>query len=126
MRVWLAILLLVLGISAALAQASPPPWPPLPSTGFVSGRPATDEDVASGSAVFVLKQYGTYFGKPLAVTIPQYAYWNKKGEQQPVPVIVIQAEQERNLKIFGIRDLVGKTATVKDTDLQLLGANPPH
>jgi len=122
MRVWLATLLLVLGTSAAPAQA----WPPLPSTGFVSGRPATDQDVVDGNAVFVLKQYGTYFGKPLAIAIPQYAYWNKKGEQQPVPVIVIQAEQERNLKIFGIRDLDGKVWTVKETDLQLLGATPPH
>ncbi len=121
MRLWVASLLLLLGISAALAQA----WPPLPTTGFVSGRPATEQDVADGNAVFVLKQYGTYFGKPVDVVIPQYAYLIGKGEK-PVPVIVIQAEQERNLKLFGVRELDGKIGTVKETDLQLLGVNPPH
>jgi hypothetical protein len=120
MRGWLATLLVLLSAAAALAQA----WPALPTTGFVSGRPATDQDVAAGNAAFVLKQYGVYFGKPLDIAIPQYAYLLRKGG--PVPVIVIQAEQERNLKLFGVRDLDGNTATVKDSDLQLLGANPPH
>ena len=91
MRVWLAVLLTLAAISAAPAQASPPAsspaWPPLPTTGFISGRAATDKDVADGNAVFVLKAYGVYFGKPLDVVIPQYAYLTKRGAK-PVPVIV--------------------------------------
>jgi hypothetical protein len=120
MRLKLATLLVVLGVSAALAQA----WPALPATGFVSGRPATDKDVADGNAVFVLKAYGVYFGKPLDIVIPQYAYLLKKGDK-PVPVIVIQAELARNIKLFGIRGLDGDVSVVKEPQLQLLGAHPP-
>jgi hypothetical protein len=88
----LAALLGALGVAAAAAtQTVPVNWPPLPTTGFISGRPATDQDVTAGNAVFVLKAYGSYFGKPMDVTIPQYAYFTKYGEK-PVPVIVIQAE----------------------------------
>jgi hypothetical protein len=125
MRVWLATVLVSFGLLAALAPALAQPWPPLPATGFTKGRPATDEDVAAGNAVFVLKQYGKYFGKPLDIAIPQYAYLIQKGDK-PVPVIVIQAEQERNLKLFGVRGLDGETLTVKEPELQLLGANPPQ
>jgi hypothetical protein len=128
MRPKLATLLIVLnavfsaflGVSAALAQA----WPALPATGFVSGRPATDKDVADGNALFVLKAHGVYFGKPVDIVIPQYAYLLNKGSE-PVPVIVIQAEQERNIKIFGVRGLDGDPSVVKEPELQLLGAKPP-
>ena len=121
MRLKRATLLIVLSVSAALAQA----WPALPTAGFVSGRPATDKDVAEGSAVFVLKAHGVYFGKPLDIAIPQYAYLLKKGDK-PVPVIVIQGEQERNLKLFGVRGLDGDLSVVKETDLQFLGVKPPQ
>jgi hypothetical protein len=129
MRVGLATLLLVfLGISAVVAQTSPPTsqpaWPPLPTTGFVSGRAATNQDVADGNAVFVLKVYGAAVGKPLDITVPQYAYLMSKGGN-PVPVIVIQAETYRGLKLIGIRDLAGKTSAVREADLQLWGTTAP-
>ena len=109
----------------ALAQRSAEPnWPALPTTGFISGRPATDKDVADGNAVFVLRAYGIAFGKALDVTIPQYAYLTKRG-QQAVPVIVVQAEQGKGIRIFGLRGLDGKTATVKESELRLLGTRPP-
>jgi hypothetical protein len=109
----------------ALAQRSAEPnWPALPTTGFISGRPATDKDVADGNAVFVLRAYGIAFGKPLDVTIPQYAYLTKRG-QQAVPVIVVQAEQGKGIRIFGLRGLDGKTATAKESELRLLGTRPP-
>jgi len=125
MRVGLATLLLALGISAAAAQASPPVWPPLPTTGFISGRAATDKDVADGNAVFVLKGYGVYFGKPMDVVIPQYAYLTKRGEK-PVPVIVIQAEVGGGIKLFGVRGLDGDKSTARDYELKLLGTKPPN
>jgi hypothetical protein len=106
-------------------QGSPQSWPPLPTSGFISGRAATDKDVADGSAVFVLRAYGVAFGKPLDVTIPQYAYLTKRG-QQPVPVIVVQAEQGKGIKIFGIRDSSGKAATARESEVRLLGTNPPN
>ena len=111
MRMRLVILLTILGISVTSAQQSPGPgWPPLPTSGFISGRPATDKDIMEGNAVFALRAYGVPFGKPLDVVIPQYAYLTKRG-QRPIPVIVVQAELGKGLKIFGVRDLNGKTAT---------------
>jgi hypothetical protein len=125
MRMRLVILLTILGISVTSAQQSPAPgWAPLPTSGFISGRPATDKDIMEGNAVFALRAYGVPFGKPLDVVVPQYAYLTKRG-QQPIPVIVVQAELGKGLKIFGVRDLNGKTATARDSELQLLGAHPP-
>ena len=121
----LAAFLLAFGVAAAAAQTAPVQWPPLPAKGFISGRPATDEDVKAGNAVFVLKAYGSYFGKPMNVVIPQYAYFTKRG-QKPVPVIVIQAEIGKAIKLFGVRDFDGQTATARDYELQLLGTTPPH
>ena len=100
-------------------------WPALPTSGFISSRPATAKDVADGNAVFVLRAYGVPFGKPLDVTIPQYAYLTKRG-QQPVPVIVVQAEQGKGIKIFGVRDRSGKAATARESEVRLLGTNPPN
>jgi hypothetical protein len=100
-------------------------WPALPTSGFIAGRPATDKDVADGNAVFVLRAYGVPFGKPLDVTIPQYAYLTKRG-RQPVQVIVVQAEQGKGIKIFGVRDRSGKAATARESEVQLLGTNPPN
>jgi hypothetical protein len=117
---------IVAGLGSSLAQqAAAQSWPALPTAGFISGRPATDKDVADGNAVFVLRAYGVPFGKPLDVTIPQYAYLTKRG-QQPVPVIVVQAEQGKGIKIFGIRDRNGKAATARESEVQLLGTNPPN
>jgi hypothetical protein len=105
-------------------QAPKQSWPPLPTSGFISGRPATDKDIAEGNAVFALRAYGVPFGKPLDVVIPQYAYLTKRG-REPIAVIVVQAELGKGLKIFGVRDLNGKTATARDSELHLLGMQPP-
>jgi hypothetical protein len=123
-RVAALALMAMLTAGTVLAQQnSQPSWPPLPTTGFISGRAATDKDVAEGNAVFVLRAYGTAFGKPLDVVIPQYAYLTKNG-QQKLPVIVVQAEEGKGIKIFGIRDFTGSTATAKQSELQLLGTHP--
>jgi hypothetical protein len=126
----LLTIVVIAGATAGLAQqnstqqAAKQTWPPLPTTGFISGRPATDKDVIDGNAVFALRAYGVPFGKPLDVTIPQYAYLRKKG-REPIAVIVVQAELGKGLKIFGVRDLNGKGATAKESELQLLGTHPP-
>mgnify|MGYP001292097093 CR=1 FL=1 len=120
MRIWLATLLTLLTMSAASAQD----WPPLPTSGFMFGRAATDKDVADGNAVFVLEAYGIHFGKPIDIVIPQYAYLTKRNEK-PVPVIVVQAEVGKGIKVFGVRGLDGDKSTVRDYELQLLGTKPP-
>jgi hypothetical protein len=106
-------------------QGPPQSWPPLPTSGFTFGRPATDKDIAAGNAVFVLRAYGIAFGKPLDVSIPQYAYLTKLGAPS-VPVIVVQAEQGRGIKVFGVRGLDGQTATAKESELRLLGTQVPR
>jgi hypothetical protein len=132
MRGRLTALLLIAGLAVALdlsaTRAQPsakPSWPALPKSGFIAGHPATDKDVADGNAVFVLRAYGVPFGKPLDVTIPQYAYLTKRG-QQPVAVIIVQAERGKGITIFGIRDFSGKAATARESEVQLLGANQPN
>ena len=134
MRSRIAALLLAAAMTAGAAsglaqpnsaqQTSKQSWPLLPTSGFISGRPATDKDVIDGNAVFALRAYGVPFGKPLDVIIPQYAYLTKRGHE-PIPVIVVQDELGKGLKIFGVRDLTGKTATGRDSELQLLGTHLP-
>ena len=98
-------------------------WPILPSTGFISGRAATEKDVADGNAIFVLKAQGAIIGRPLEVVIPQYAYLNKEGHKQ---VILVQAEEANGIKLFGIRDATGKEYISEGSDLELLGTKPPR
>jgi hypothetical protein len=43
-------------VTASLAFAADFTWPDLPGYGYISGRAATDADVANGDAVFVLKR----------------------------------------------------------------------
>ena len=103
-----------------MALASPD-WPTLPSTGFVTGRPAQKNDVANGDAVFVAAVKDVVIGKPLPITIPQYALLRDTKER----VILVQAEEANGMKLFGVRGLDGKEAVVTDADLELLGTQKP-
>jgi hypothetical protein len=96
-------------------------WPPLPSKGFVAGRPAQKSDIANGDAVFVAAIKDVVIGKPLPIPIPQYALLRDTHER----VILVQAEDANGIKLFGVRGLDGKEAVVKDTDLELLGTQKP-
>jgi hypothetical protein len=96
-------------------------WPPLPSKGFVTGRPAQKSDVANGDAVFVAAVKGVVIGKPLPIPVPQYALLHENHER----VILVQAEEANGLKLFGVRGLDGKEAVVAETDLELLGTLMP-
>lgn len=49
-------------------------WPALPKTGFISGKSAMQADVDVGNAVFAAQVGSEIIGKPLNLTIPQYAY----------------------------------------------------
>jgi hypothetical protein len=120
MRAAVVAALALFGIAAAVAQS----WPPLPASGFISGRPATDQDVAAGNAVFVLKAYGSFFGKPLDIVVPQYAYLTKAGKR--IPVFVVQAELGKGRKLFGVRAFNGEKWVARDYEIQLLGLSPPH
>lgn len=109
----------------AMAQT----WPPLPTQGFVSGRPANEKDVADGNAIFVAKVDNRIIGTPILIAIPQYAYVTDvhltKGGPQ-IPVIVVQAEQAADQQLFGVRDFSGHEYVVTAVDVKLLGSRPPQ
>lgn len=83
-------------------------WPPLPSKGFIAGRAAQQDDLRKGDAVFVSMVNNVVVGKPLAISIPQYARLRETHEK----VIVVQAEEASGIGILGIRGLDGKEAVV--------------
>ena len=76
-------------------------WPSLPSDGYIRGRPATEADIEAGRAVFVAADGDRVIGRPLPITIPQYAYFLDEGKR--VPAIVVQAEEARGRKLLGAR-----------------------
>ena len=119
MRTPIAFVLAFIGLSSAVAQN----WPALPGRGFISGHPASEKDVSDGNAIFVLKANDLPIGKPLQITIPQYAYLIEEGGKR-TRVILVQAEEANGIKLFGIRDLEGQEAVAKETDVQLLGLTP--
>jgi hypothetical protein len=103
MRTPIASFLAFIGLSSAVAQS----WPALPGSGFISGRPASERDISDGNAIFVLKSNDLPIGKPLQITIPQYAYLVEEGGKR-TRVILVQAEEANGVKLFGIRDLGGE------------------
>jgi hypothetical protein len=112
---------IALFVIAGIMTGASPDWPPLPSKGFITGRPAQISDVKSGDAVFVAAVKGVVIGKPLPISIPQYALLHNNHER----VILVQAEEANGMKMFGVRGLDGKEAVVTETDLELLGTEMP-
>jgi hypothetical protein len=109
---------LMFGAVAVAAEA----WPPLPSTGFITGRAAVAADVEKGNAIFVGMKQGKPVGKPIAVPLPQYGILTVPN----LPVIVVQAEDVDGEKLFGTRDFAGGEYVVKQEHLKLLGTKKPQ
>jgi hypothetical protein len=119
----LGVVLSLFGMNAS--HAGQQEWPPLPNKRFVSGRAATVQDVDKGDAIFVAKVGDEVIGKPILVTIPQFAYWtNEDGKR--LPVVVIQAEEANGKRLFGFRDVLGKDHVGTAAELTLLGTTPPN
>jgi hypothetical protein len=95
----------------------------LPTTGFVSGRAATEQDVEAGNAIFVAKAEGVIIGKPIAVTIPQYAYWTQPTGK--TLVVIVQAEEANGMRLFGLRDAAGSETVATEPEIELLGTATP-
>jgi hypothetical protein len=113
----------LVAISAAGANAQGEAWPVLPKQGFISGRTATRSDIAAGNAVFVPEIGGVSAGRPLAIMIPQYAYYNEAGKR--TPAIIVQAEEVQGMKMLGARLANGKQAVGLLENFELLGKTPP-
>ena len=87
-------------------------WRDTPS---VSGRPATDDDVNAGHAVFAVG------GEPVELDIPSPAIVREDGIGEATPVIVIQAERiEDGTVAVGYRLLDGGAGIAPLDDVELL------
>lgn len=101
-------------------------WPSLSEISFSKGKPATEDDVNSGAAVFVLKVDETVVGVPIDIEIPQYAFHIDQETGNKTPVIIIQAEESQGKKY------IGAISTSKDDymigfiyEFELLGNTAP-
>jgi hypothetical protein len=99
-------------------------WPPLPTTGFVSGCAATRDEFNGGTALFYLETAGRPDGHPIVVDIPQYALLQDDTTGELVPVILLQAESNGVSSIVGCREIEGGGVRVAAlSEIELLGTN---
>ncbi len=98
------------------------PWPPLPDVGFITGRPATEDDVKAGNAVFVAKDGDQPIGRALDIAVPQFAIFMDEANHQRKKVIIVQAEQAHDTKLLGYREVETGTLGVGTfSEFELLG-----
>ena len=97
-------------------------WPPLSGIKHIKDRPATQDDVNAGRAVFAAVEKGKSVGKPIRMTIPQYAFHIE--DKKKTPVIVVQAEEAKGSKMIGAVDLDGTGLAALLEEFELLGTNP--
>lgn len=101
-------------------------WPPLAGFSGVTGRPATEEDVKAGRAVFVVTSSGVPIGVPLGIVVPQYALHRDEETGEVTPCVVVQAEQAGPERLVGCLLLPGRDLFAgKLAEFTLLGINPP-
>ncbi|HYC89281.1 MAG TPA: hypothetical protein VEO54_08730 [Thermoanaerobaculia bacterium] len=85
------------------------------NTPSVSGRPATDDDVSAGRAVFAVG------GEPVDLGVPSPAIVCEDGIGEETPVIVIQAERiEDGSVAVGYRLLDGGAGIAPLDDVEFL------
>jgi hypothetical protein len=97
-------------------------WPPLPTSGFLKGRPAKQDDVTQGNAAFMLPG-----SQAMNIVIPQYGYHNDPDSGKRVPGIVIQAERAPDGKeLAGMKRLDdGSFVVGLIKEFTLLGTSQP-
>ncbi|HUD40734.1 MAG TPA: hypothetical protein VMR06_01930 [Dokdonella sp.] len=110
------------GAGAAEVTGSSLVWPPLPSSGFVAGRPATQDDVDAGNALFLLGDGTRSSGEPMAIDIPQYALFDDEGII--TVVVVVQAESEAGRSQIGARKPDGTPLIGLLDEFKLVGTQP--
>lgn len=113
-------------IATTLANADAITWPDLPKTCFVSGRSATSADVDTGCAAFVINVKGQAAGTPIQLDIPQYALHVDEASGKETPVIIIQAEENGEIKAVGYRELgTEQLGAALLREVRLLGIKKP-
>ena len=119
-------LLTAVALLPALALGDAIVWPDLPQSCFVSGRPATSEDVDSGCAAFLINVKGKAAGTPIELKIPQYAMHVDEASGKETPVIIIQAEENGEVKAVGYRELgTDQLGAALLREIRLLGTQKP-
>jgi hypothetical protein len=114
---------LVLTPPLALAEII---WPDLPKNCFVSGRSATSVDVDAGCAAFLINVQGKAAGTPIKVDIPQYAFHIDEASGKETPVIIIQAEENGEVKAVGYKELgTDQLGAALLREVRLLGTKKP-
>ncbi len=101
-------------------------WPDLSKTCFVKNKPASEEDVKNGCATFVIEKGGQLIGTPINIEIPQYAFHVDQATGKKTPVVIIQAEENSNIKAVGYKE-VGTSAygAALLEEIKLLGSKKP-
>ena len=102
-------------------------WPELETISCVKGRAATEDDIRSGSAVFMLEVDGESVGVPLGIEIPQYAVHLDEETNQKTPGVIIQAEEsEQGAQVIGFNPLNSEEYMVALVhEFELLGSTKP-
>jgi hypothetical protein len=100
-------------------------WPLLPTSGFVKGRVANEQDVVEKRAAFAAKAAdGSYIGKPLKIQIPQYALCDRDGTT--VKAIILQAEEAQGIEMVAFKAVgEAKFSIGLLRSCKLLGTKPP-
>ncbi|WP_448652379.1 hypothetical protein ACSHWC_02335 [Pseudomonas fluorescens] len=120
------LLLATLSLASTLAAADTIAWPDLPTSCFVSGRSATSADVDTGCAAFLINVQGKAAGKPIKLDIPQYAVHVDETSGKETPVIIIQAEENGEIKAVGYRELgTEQLGAALLREVRLLGTQKP-
>ena len=101
-------------------------WPKLDEIAYVSGRVATEEDINSGAAVFLLQSEGISIGSPIDMDIPQYAiHIGQDGVRSKV--IIIQAESANNQNVIGAISVAdGTFLAALLNEFDFLGTKKPN
>ncbi|QHD05977.1 hypothetical protein [Pseudomonas sp. R76] len=120
------LLLATLSLASTLAAADTIAWPDLPKSCFVSGRSATSADVDTGCAAFLINVQGKAAGTPIKLEIPQYAVHVDEATGKETPVIIIQAEENGEIKAVGYKELgTDQLGAALLREVRLLGTQKP-
>ncbi|NWA81949.1 hypothetical protein [Pseudomonas sp. D2002] len=120
------LLLATLSLASTLAAADTIAWPDLPKSCFVSGRSATSADVDTGCAAFLINVQGKAAGTPIKLEIPQYAVHVDEATGKETPVIIIQAEENGEIKAVGYKELgTDQLGAALLREVRLLGTEKP-
>lgn len=119
------LLLAALALSLSLALADTI-WPDLRKTCLVSGRSANSADVDTGCAAFLINVKSKAADTPIKVDISQYAVHVDEATGKETPVIIIQAEENGEIKAVGYKELgTDQLGAALLREVRLLGTKKP-